>query len=162
MKKYSKILSLLTLLLLFVVSSCNKEEETKSLSAYLTAGNWKVTAMTVSPGIEYGGAIITDFYSLMTEDCSKDDWIKFNTNGSITEDEGTLKCDDDDPQQTTNGSWTLNESTSTLTISYPGETSEMITIVSINETTMVVNSTMTEDFKSDTVVYIVTMTFKLQ
>lgn len=161
MKNYFKILSLLSIATLLVVTSCKKEEDTKSLSDYLTAGNWKVTAMTINPGIDIEGIVITDFYSLMMENCSKDDFMKFNSNGTLIEDEGSLKCDPEDPQTETSN-WTLNEDTRILTITYSGGDSETITLVSINETTFVASTTMTEDFNSGPIEYTMTITLTLQ
>jgi len=161
MKNYFKILSLLSIATILVVSSCKKEEDSKSLSDYLTAGNWKVTAMTINPGIDFQGTVITDYYSLNTEDCSKDDFMKFNADGTLIEDEGSIKCNPDDPQTVTSN-WTLNENTSVLSITYPDGDSESITIVSINETTFVVSNTITEDFGSGSNEYTLNITLTLQ
>ena len=49
------------------------------------------------------------------EACSQDDCSNFNTDKTFTVDEGSTKCDPDDPQSTS-GTWLLSEDGKTLTI----------------------------------------------
>ena len=161
MKKSFKYLSVLLIVFSFVASSCNKDDDsdnqpTKSTKEYLTAGNWKTTAMTISPGISFGGVTITDFFA-QTPACSKDDLILFNSNGTITDDEGPTKCDPNDPQTTTEGSWSLNSDNTILTISYPGEDAISLTITGISDTNLTGTYTMIEDFGGGLVTYTITI-----
>jgi len=163
MKNYFKMFSMLVVASLFVLSSCEKKSDPiKSTTDYLTAGNWKVTGMTVSPGIDVMGVVITDIYQYMLEDCTKDDLIRFNTDGTVTEDEGATKCDPDDPQTTNDGTWTLTDNDKTLTVMYPNEDPAPATIVSINGTTLVVTAPLSLDFGIEKSGYTTTITMTLQ
>ena len=79
------------------------------------------------------------------DNCTKDDLVTFNANGTITDDEGPTKCDPDDPQTTTDGTWTLTDNTK-LTIKYPEEEDTVVTITEINDTTLKGTTTITEDY----------------
>ena len=118
------------------MSSCSKDEDSpeevaKTTTEYLTAGNWKTTAMTISPGLNFGGVEITDFYAQF-EACEKDDLTKFNTDGTITDDEGATKCDPNDPQTTNDGTWVLSADNSSVTIGYPDEDPITMNIVQLD------------------------------
>ena len=163
MKNYFKLFSMLAIASIIVLSSCEKnDDETKSTTDYLTAGNWKVTGMTVSPGIEVMGITITDLYQYLIEDCTKDDLIKFNVDGTVTDDEGATKCDPDDPQTTDDGTWTLTNDDKTITITYPDEDPAPATIVSINGSTLVVSAPLDMDLGLGTTGYAATITMTLQ
>lgn len=109
-----KITLMIAALAFLTVSSCKKEDDkdnggnttpTKTKTELLTAKAWKMTAMTINPGITPipGGPTITDFFSLL-EACEKDDTQKFNTGGTGVIDEGATKCNPSDPQ-TENFPW---------------------------------------------------------
>ena len=96
-----------------------------------------MTALSVDPGIDMGGGVVvTDLYNYL-EDCQKDDIMRFNSNGSITQDEGTTKCEPDDPQTTDMGSWILIENDQKVRITQPGGDSFEGTIITLNERTFV-------------------------
>ncbi len=163
MKNYFKLFSMLAIASIFVLSSCEKKsDDNKTTTDYLTAGNWKVTGMTVSPGIEVMGITITDIYEYFLEPCTKDDLIKFNLDGTVTDDEGATKCDPDDPQTSNDGTWTLTNDDKTITIMYPGEDPAPATIVSINGSTLVVSAPLDMDFGLGTTGYTATITMTLQ
>ncbi len=154
MRNYLKLFTILSFTLLIGLFGCKKDEgnEPKSNSDYLLSGNWQVTGTVLDPGIELQpGIIVTDVFEFLVDDCAKDDFMTFNANGTITEDQGTTKCDPDDPQTNSDGSWTLSEDGNTLTITYPpeieGDDAEVsvVTIVSINSTTFVGLSNETID-----------------
>jgi hypothetical protein len=166
MKKIIKSIGFIFLVMLLVVSACKKDEETeaqpqKTTTDYLTAGYWKTTAMTIDPGINFGGTVITDFYAQMLP-CSKDDLTRFNANGTITDDEGATKCDVNDPQTTNDGTWVLSADNKSITLTYPGE--EPITIVfsTINATTLSGTYVVVEDFGSGPIVYTFSVSMTLQ
>lgn len=155
-----KSFGLISLLMLLAFSSCNKEEPTPVVTTqdYLTAHNWRMTAQVVDPGIDVNGTTVTDIYVLFL-DCTKDDLMKFETNGTITDDEGPSKCDPSDPQTTTDGKWVLSSDNKTITTSYPNEDPTSVEIITINETTLKGKFTTVEDFGSGLITYVVTVTF---
>ncbi|MCF8367689.1 MAG: lipocalin family protein [Bacteroidales bacterium] len=161
-----KLLGLLSFAVI-LLSSCSKSDDEpagdtpKTTTEKLTSGNWKVTAMTIDPGINFFGTIYTDFYAQM-EACEKDDLIKFNSNGTITDDEGATKCDANDPQATTEGTWVLSADNSQLTIDYPDEDPITMTIITLNATTFKGSYTIMEDFGEGIQTYTLTTTMSLQ
>lgn len=168
MKYYLNALSAASLIILFTLSSCKKDASTinedpaKTATEYLTAGNWKVTGITANPGINTGTEVITDFFSYMMEACDKDDLIRFNANGTITEDEGALKCDPENPQSVTEGSWVLGENDTTLSLSFPDEDAVVMTIVSLNATTLIISYQIIEDFGTGSTTQTLTASLSLQ
>jgi len=161
MKKHLQFIGIFTLVISLAFASCDKKDDdndnpSKSTSEYLTAGNWKITAMTIDPGIDIGGLVITDFFT-MTPACSKDDLTRFNSNGTITDDEGPTKCDQNDPQTTTEGTWVLSADNKTLTITDPEEAPIDLTIVSINDSSFTGTYTLEEDFGTGLMTYTITV-----
>ena len=69
MKTLFKFFGLISLFTLLFFGSCSKNETedppAKTTTELLTAGFWKTTAMTIDPGVNIGGTVITDFYSQM-------------------------------------------------------------------------------------------------
>ncbi len=153
--------------MIFIFTACKKDENddsstsTKTVKEYLTAGYWKVTGMTIDPGLNFGGTVITDFYSQMP-DCQKDDLTKFNSDGSITDDEGATKCNPNDPQTTNDGSWVLSSDNASVTISYPNEDPMTVTIITLNDNTLKGTYTMVEDLGGGPLTYTFTITMTRQ
>ncbi len=156
----------LALALLVSFSGCKKDEDNPSRRAMLTAGNgtWKLTAVTVSPGLPIGGTLVTDFYSQIP-DCTKDDLSVFLTASSnnYREEEGATKCSQSNPQVSATGNWTLSNDEKTLSITSTdaGSTTpstEEITITSMSGSQMV--GTFREEF--GTVTYTLTATWTKQ
>ncbi|MGC4058652.1 MAG: hypothetical protein QM743_11120 [Chitinophagaceae bacterium] len=56
-----------------------------------------------------------DYYSTL-EACATNNYYIFNTDQSITLDEGATKCDDTVAQTTTDGNWTLSSDTTKFTL----------------------------------------------
>src|SRR3954471_11837852 len=121
-------------------TACKKEEKTPepepaapapapalTNTQKLAGKNFKATACTVDPGINTGSVTITNWYAQM-ENCSKDDLVNFNTNGTYTFDEGATKCDPTDPQ-TTSGTWLWNTNETILTIKEGSTTSSYNVLV---------------------------------
>ena len=156
-----KSLGLISLMMLLVMASCKKDDPApvKTTKDYLTAHNWKMTAQVIDPGVNINGTIITDIF-VFVPDCTKDDLTKFESNGSITDDEGATKCDPTDPQTTTDGKWVLSSDKKTMTITYPNEDPTSIEILTINDTTFKGKFTTVEDFGSGLITYVITVTFK--
>jgi hypothetical protein len=107
-----------TLLLIAVVVltnvHCQKEAgtgdiETANKTELLTSGQWRVSALTVTPGIDldFDGDLDTDFYSFF-EECDKDDYYVFRTDGTYESNQGATKCDPD-AEQSESGTWTFTD-----------------------------------------------------
>lgn len=162
--KQLKLVAMLFLAALVMVS-CSKDDEndetSKTKKEYLTAGNWKVTVMTISPGVNIFGTVITDMYAQMPA-CTKDDLIKFNNDGSIRDDEGATKCDPNDPQTTTDGTWVFSSDQNSITIDYPDDDPITMQISTLNATTFSGSYEVVEDWGSGELTYTYTITMKLQ
>ena len=148
----------------FVISGCKKDKKetptpTPALTKtqMITAKPWKVTAVTVSPAIDWDGqgTMVTDIYSQM-DACEKDDLVKFNTNGSYTLEEGTSVCVTGDPQVYETGTWAFNSNETALTITPSGSTVYSYDIVSLSSTTLTYNEIYNDGTTNYT--YTVTMT----
>jgi hypothetical protein len=136
--------------LTLAVTGCKKEEEAATTSPtttpaptkteLLTGKNWKVTAATSDPAIDWNGSgtMVTDVYSQI-DPCVQDNLTKFNTNFTVTEDEGALKCDPADPQTTNTTTWAWNTNETILTIDDDGSgpgTAESYTLLDLNANTL--------------------------
>jgi hypothetical protein len=124
----------IVVLITLVMFGCKKDEATTTTKDKLT-GKWVITAMTVSPAI----LGVTDMFSTF-DACEKDDLTIFNADGTITMDEGVLKCDPSSPQSYNDGAWTLSTDNKTLTITSTGSDPEIFTIVSLTSTSLVGSS----------------------
>lgn len=113
---------------LFIGCSKDDKEDVKqpTKTELLTAHYWQATALTVDPPLSIGGTQISDFYAQL-ENCSKDDLEKYNTNNTVTYDEGPTKCDPTDPQTQTSP-WSFNSDETILTIN--GESYKVLTLTS--------------------------------
>lgn len=83
-------------------SSCDKDdgnEKGQSRMDLLTTGQWRMTAFSVSPAIDFDYDGDTDSDVLATfEPCHKDDYTVFKADGKAELNEGPTKCDALDPQ----------------------------------------------------------------
>ena len=133
---------ILTVVLLF--TSCKKinttdEATVKSTLLLLQNKNWKLTALTVTPGSSGTGT--EDVYNTSMEACEKDNIYRFNSGNVFILDEGLTKCDPADPQ-TENGTWDYNDATSTLHFQNSTSSDDYtLKIKSISETQLMANET---------------------
>lgn len=106
LKKNFTLLTILMLALVFVGTSCKKDDD-KTSKDFLTAHDWKIVSSTL------GGAPI------VIEACDLDDVITFHEDGELHFDEGATKCEETDPQETM-GTWSVSDKTDpeTLTLTY--------------------------------------------
>lgn len=137
-----------------ILTSCSKDETTPTpdnnatATANLTAKDWKITGLVIS-------TIIGDINFLDSLDaCQKDDLLKYNLNGTITEKAGATKCDPADPDTKNGGVWALLNNDTKLRI-IDGDTS-IFDINTLNSTTAILKQTETIDGFTTTI----TMTLK--
>lgn len=150
--------SILILTLVMVFSACKKDQETTSDNTVTTLQNknWKISALTVTPG--FSGQGTDDIYNSAMEVCEKDNLFRFNTGNVFLFDEGPTKCDPTDPQSET-GTWNYNTSESTLNIQLSSPSDAInLKIVSISENGFV--GKQTESISG--VNYVYTWTFSKQ
>jgi hypothetical protein len=118
MKKCTLLLALVALL-----GSCKKDNDNPAPAATdLTTGSWKMSASTAV--VEFPapvGTQTTDLFALLPA-CDVDNTFKFNTDNSVTIDEGATKCDPNDPQTETDGVWTLSNNNTKFNFDYKGAT----------------------------------------
>lgn len=151
MKNFKMILAFIAIASV-TLSGCKKDKE-ESNTDKLTGKNWKMTALTVDPPLNIGGTMISNVYPQIPA-CQQDDLDIFNSNGTVTFDEGATKCNASDPQST-QGTWTWNTNETILSITDSGNT-ESYTIVSLSDTVMVV--TFTDNSSGIVETYTVTFT----
>ena len=143
MKQTIKKISLATLVICLLLVSCSKKSkdstptptpETKT--QLLTDKNWKVTAETLDPGLDLSGfgVLITDLYAFEMANgnaCQLDNIFNFNINGNYTDYEGATLCDPQDPQLYGTGTWSFQNSETTLI-----QDGQEYTIVTLNSTSL--------------------------
>jgi hypothetical protein len=101
-----------------ILGACGKDNGTgpsDGKSALLTGAKWKMSAHTVTPGVDehLDGTLVTNLFS--SEGCSEDDVTQYLPNGKWSVDEGASKCDPSDPQVET-GTWKLNAAGDSLSM----------------------------------------------
>jgi hypothetical protein len=107
-----KKIALIALSFTLGLVACKKDKPAeKTKLEMLTSGQWKITEIYLAKDT----VVALDYYSTM-EECVKDNFFTFNSNFSITSDEGATKCDNSVAQTTTDGKWTLSNSDKTFTI----------------------------------------------
>ena len=102
MRLKTSIIALATGILLF--AACKKTEKdpdptppaTKSKHELISDGKWQYSALSFILKVN-GKDTTMDAWSVL-EDCRKDDFSTYSTNGTGTIDEGPTKCDPADPQ----------------------------------------------------------------
>ena len=134
-----KTLNLYLMVFLFGLSVLSCKKDSTATAKENLIGKWMMTAMTISPA--WNG--VTDMYST-SDACGKDDLSIFNADGTLTNDEGLVKCNATDPQTSSGGTWALSADEKTLTITSPGQTPQVITIVTLSSTSFVGKMTMVD------------------
>ena len=133
MKSINKITSaLLVLGLGITIVSCKKETPTPTpipaptKTELLTGGNWMLTSY-VMDNVEYYDQIAS---------CQQDNLTIFNTNNTVTIDEGPTKCDPIDPQTSDGGAWSFNPTETLITLN-----SSEYELEILNSTTLKIKNT---------------------
>lgn len=160
MKTFFRLKSALVALTLLsiVFTSCEKDKDNKPDNVGLLTGkNWKMTAFTIDPAIDWfgNGTQVTNIYAQLPA-CAKDDLAVFNKNGTVNFDEGASKCSPNDPQ-TTSGTWAFNTDKTILSVTTEGET-ESWKILELKNDKMVIEYQEVEDG----ITYTLTGTFAKQ
>lgn len=105
-------------------TGCKKDkDETKAdKTSMLAEKNWKMTAATIDPAIDWfgNGTLVTNLYAQLPA-CAKDDLTTFRKNGTVAFDEGATKCEPNDPQ-TRSGLWNFNTDQTIVSVTEDGET----------------------------------------
>ena len=116
-----KILIAATALLAF--AACKKDkDENKTRTQHLTAGKWFSSTSSYSYKLtdSLGNVIDSENSTDTVEACEKDNFIMFNTDGTLTADAGTVKCDPSE-DQVTNGTWKLISNDTKIQITEDGD-----------------------------------------
>jgi hypothetical protein len=108
------------------LSSCKKDSEnTPSKADLLTNKSWRLTAFTtISTTAVTGSSPSTstsDEYAKL-QACEKDDFLKFNTDKILIDDEGPSKCNTADSQRITS-QWDFNSDQTKLLVTSTGSLS---------------------------------------
>jgi hypothetical protein len=150
-----KLNLLLIVSLFFVTFSCKKDDSAPSKKELLSGKNWVLTAETVSPAFNFNGILITDLYAQM-DDCTKDDISKFNADGTYTFEEGTTKCDVNDPQVFDSGTWVFSSDQTILVLTSPVNGTLNAEIIELTSSKCVISQEETVD----NIKYTITDTFQ--
>jgi hypothetical protein len=113
---------------------CKKDDESPSKTDLLTDKNWIIIAATVSPGVNIGGTIVTDYYG-QYQPCDKDDFVRFEKPNVFKSDEGATKCVAAAPQTTT-GTWVFNGDQTIITLTEQGGAPVSVNILELNDNTL--------------------------
>jgi hypothetical protein len=147
-KKFAGIMLVaLSLTSTILLTNCKKEEKepeptpapapapapAQTNTQKITGKAWKMTAMTVDPGMPSNGTIVTDLFP-QVDACDKDDLTTLKADGTFTEDQGSHKCVATDPQ-VSSGTWVWNSNETIITMTQGGVSSN-IEIVSNDGSTL--------------------------
>jgi hypothetical protein len=111
--------------------------------------------MNINPAVEFNGLEYSDLFGLMPN-CSKDDLVKYNTDGSVIYDEGASKCDEGDPQTET-GTWAFSADETKITETFDGE-SFTYNVVEITDSNLKISYSEEADYGNGTQTYTITVT----
>lgn len=138
MKKNSLLTLVAALSILFVASSCEKDNNDpapKTKTELITSGSWKFSSAVVG----------TTNVNAFLQTCQKDNIMTFTATGlSGTLDEGLTKCNAGDPQSAP-FTWSFGIGETTLNVSATLFTggSNTFTLVSLTETNLVLSQMIT-------------------
>ena len=113
MKRFKFILAF-TIITAFIFHSCKDEDKKpdpsgmKTNTEKISNSNWKLNSATFNPPmvITVGPNTITvkSLLEVLT-DCQKDNMLMFNTDSTMTIDNGSVKCEVSEPQTAKDGNW---------------------------------------------------------
>lgn len=136
-----KFFSFLTVALAFAVltTSCNKDDDGKSRTEYLTAHGWVVDKVE----IKLNGVIIPmplDF--LGNSECGLGVVRSFTTDFKYNERGATPQCDELLKDELSTGTWQWKNGESTITVTIDGK-AEDAPVLDLNDTTLKIDAGMT-------------------
>ena len=106
-----KTISLFAVALILFIPAC-KKDKAQSKTELLTSRSWKIIAAVSDD--DGNGSYETDDFAFFPP-CFKDNFLSFNTNGQVVQDEGLTKCDVADPQTETS-TWSFSNNETNITI----------------------------------------------
>jgi hypothetical protein len=143
-QQLSIILFLFAVLVLTASSACKKDDDpSQTKTEMITGKNFFLKVWTIDPGFTYQGNVITDLFFTIPE-CSRDDFFVFNADGSITFNEGEVKCDEGAPQTAT-GSWSFLDNETKLKLIYGDGSTKTFYINGISDGTLALSYDFTDD-----------------
>jgi hypothetical protein len=130
---------LLVLAISLVFSSCKKDDDddnntpAPTKKEMLTGNNWSIVAYSVEPAIDYdqNGTQENNLMPYL-QACNLDDFYNLNADNTYTAEEGSSKCDPNDPQVYENGNWVFNSDETLVVFSPAGGQSYEFSIESLN------------------------------
>jgi len=113
-----------------MATSCKKDEKTleEQRMDFVSGTEWVASKMMLDT--DNDGTTDTDVMPSM-DDCEKDNFIKFDADGTFVIDEGATKCNPASSQIELEGTWTFVEESSAISLFADNE----ITVLTINELT---------------------------
>lgn len=130
--------------LVFILASCSKDNDTpQGATAILTSGKWKITSSTAI--LTAAGTSETIDVLALLEPCVQDNYYIFGIDGVGITDEGAIKCDDSDPQTTSNGSWQLLNNDTQLQAGDASGNEVLTNIKQLDNSTMILEYTTQYD-----------------
>ena len=141
-KFITALMAIFAIAFLSTLESCTKDGDSGSGAAAVTkagllsSSGWVMKSMVATFPAPVGDM---DVYAL-EDACSKDDIINFNSNKTVTGDEGATKCDPADPQTTDDGTWELASNDTKLVLTEDGDVTEF-TITSLTSSELLMELT---------------------
>lgn len=146
MKKSTLSIIVVAAVCMLAFSSCTKEK-TMTEMLQLKKG-WTLSTATSSPSYNLNeGGQITNLFDGYVFDCEKDDIIKFKEDGFEYMNPGDDVCDNQAADESSIGSYSLNEDAMTMDMQIPffyDAAVESVKIVELTEDVLKVNYTFTE------------------
>lgn len=130
--------------IVILATACHKDKDNnnnnnastttpKTPTDYLTDAKWKMTGYKMF----WSDADTTydeDYYANETDDCEKDNFELYLTNGTIVDNIGAIKCDTSD-ETDSSSKWALVSNDAKLVFKYDGS-NDTATILQLNATTL--------------------------
>lgn len=146
MKKSTLSIIVVAAVCMLAFSSCTKEK-TMTEMLQIKKG-WTLSTATSSPAYNLNeGGQITNLFDGYVRDCEKDDIIKFNEDGHEYLNPGDDVCDGQASEESSIGSYSLNEDAMTMDMQIPffyDAAVESVKIVELTEDVLKVNFIFTE------------------
>jgi hypothetical protein len=144
---------------LVTVSSCKKDDDDPATKTQTLSGKkFFIKSMPVDPPVDVLGNLVDDFITWMP-DCSKDDFIIFNENGTFVNDEGATKCEPTDPQ-TENGTWVFLNNEKQIRLTVDGDAAQTMDIDELTNSKLKFSYSETNNYGDGDKLYRYTIVFE--